>query len=365
MRLLHVFPSFEVGGQQMRAAVLANEMAKDGVHNLILPLNGVTDCADRLNPDVSFEILEAPAGKGLVGRLRSMKDLLSTLRPDRLITYNWGAIEWALANWFVRIPHIHIEDGFGPEEAAGQLRRRVLFRRLVLSRQSEMVFPSRTLMGLAADVWHLPKHRLHYVPNGLDLDPYETANQAEVRAAARRSLGLAGDAFVVGTLATLRPEKNLFRLIDAFEALGCEHSRLVIAGAGSERDALEARAREGGLAERVLFPGFVSEPAKILPAFDIFALSSDTEQMPLSVIEAMAAGLPVASTEVGDVKGMVTPEGADLVAGQSTEQLAASLGRLVGDPALRQRLGEANRDHAQATYALGTMVDAYRALYLG
>ena len=190
--------------------------------------------------------------------------------------------------------HVHIEDGFGPEERDRQTPRRVLIRRLVLAR-STVVLPSRNLQRIATTIWRLPPARVRYIPNGIDLERF---------AAARTRRRAANTPPVIGTVAALRAEKNLARLLRAFAAVD-QPARLVIVGDGPERPALEAWRASLGLAERVEFAGHIDDPAPIYAGFDVFALSSDTEQMPLSVIEAMAAGLPVATTDVGDVRAML------------------------------------------------------------
>ena len=87
--------------------------------------------------------------------VRSFRRALRRIRPDLLVTYNWGATEWALANALPLVRHVHIEDGFGPEEQAGQIARRVWLRRLFLRRATVMV-PSRTLWRIATEIWRLP-----------------------------------------------------------------------------------------------------------------------------------------------------------------------------------------------------------------
>ena len=87
----------------------------------------------------------------------------------------------------------------------------------------------------------------------------------------------------------------------------------MLIGDGPERDALQALAQELGVAERVHWAGHVAEPASLIKAFDIFAMSSDTEQMPISLLEAMAAGLPTAATDVGDIKAMLPEQAARFV----------------------------------------------------
>ena len=140
--------------------------------------------------------------------------------------------------------------------------------------------------------------------------------------------------------------------------------RLVIVGEGPERDAILAEAARRGIADRVLLPGFVDRPWRYVGLFDIFALSSLSEQFPISVVEAMAAGLPVVSPDVGDVAAMVSePNRAFIVGVRNEDALAAALDKLARDPDLRASIGAANRARAVAEYDEARMLQRYRALY--
>lgn len=355
--LLHVFPTFAVGGSQMRFAALANHFG-DRFRHAIVAMDGHTGCLANLDPGLDIEMPEAGLRRrDTFGNIRRFRALLRTLKPSRLVTYNWGSIECAMANWPGRTDHIHIEDGFGPEEAHHQLRRRVVTRRLVLAK-STVVLPSRTLYRLAAETWKLNPARLRYVPNGIDCTRFGAEGTAP--------FDWPGEGPVIGTVAALRPEKNIARLIDAFARVRAQRPcRLLIAGEGPERAGLEARVAGLGLADDVRFAGHVSQTERIYAALDLFALSSDTEQMPVTVLEAMAAGLPVAATAVGDIAGMVAAGNRPYLAPPDAEVLAGAILRLLEDPAAAAAVGEANRRAVRATYDQARMFEAYEALFRG
>jgi glycosyltransferase involved in cell wall biosynthesis len=170
---------------------------------------------------------------------------------------------------------------------------------------------------------------------------------------------------VVGTVAPLRPEKNLHRLVRAFAALPEEpRARLVIVGDGPERAALVAAASRLGLAERVVFAGHIDAPEKVLGWFDVFALSSDTEQMPNALLQAMAAARAVAGVDVGDVKEIVAPGNRRFIVPRTDEAgFAAAIAALLADGGLRADLGAANRARAVASYGIDRMVERYRELF--
>jgi glycosyltransferase involved in cell wall biosynthesis len=357
--VLHVFPTFAVGGAQVRFAALANRFGRSWRH-LVVALDGEYGCRDRLSPDLDVRFPAVVAAKSAtLGNVRRFRRHLREWQPDLLVTNNWGSIEWAMANLPALARHLHIEDGFGPEERTTQLPRRVWTRRLVLAR-STVALPSRTLWRIATETWRLNPRHVFYVPNGIDLGRFPGHRDAAMAA------GFPGDGPVIGTVAALRAEKNLKRLLQAFQLVTQQvPARLVIVGDGAERATLQELSGRLGLADRVRFTGHIGDPASLYAGFDLFALSSDTEQMPLSVIEAMAAALPVATTDVGDVRAMLAPENAPFVAPLDAAALADSMLRLLRDPARARLVGHANRAKAASDFDQARMFAAYDALWAG
>jgi hypothetical protein len=136
-------------------------------------MDGDYACAARIDAGVPLELAPMPVVKGgglSIANLRRFRSTIRAARPDLLLTYNWGAIEWALANRLAPLcRHVHFEDGFGPDEADGrQLARRVWLRRLALSGRSEIVVPSRLLERIARERWRFAARRVRYIPNGVD-----------------------------------------------------------------------------------------------------------------------------------------------------------------------------------------------------
>ena len=349
--LLHVFPSFAIGGQQTRFATIAARLDQAYRH-VIVSLDGRDMARSLLPGSLDARMLKVPRSSGpraLVAYARAIR----AVRPDALISYNWGSIEWAIVNrLYCGLPHVHLEDGFGRDEADRQLRRRVLTRRFVL-RRSAVVVPSRTLAALATRAWRLPPDRVTYIPNGIDAHRFDVAPDPG------GFFDRAGAACVIGAFAPLRAEKNLGRLLRAFARLDAT-ARLVICGDGPEAAPLRALAGELGLGARVTFTGHVRAPELIMGAFDVFAITSDTEQMPYAVLEAMSARLPVVGTDVGDVAAMVHPDNRRFVVPRDQpEPLVAALRELQADAGLRRHLGARNRADVERRFTIERMTSEF------
>lgn len=364
MRFLHLHSSFNPGGKELRAAQLINAFGKRVAHSVVSAQPGALGAARAIarGMNVDYPADFPPlAGRPSMARMKAIAEAMRGY--DLVLTYNWGAMDAAMAHAvfaerFALPPLVHHEDGFNQDEAQRLKPSRNLWRRIALHRAAALVVPSRRLEQIALTKWGQPRGKVHRIVNGIATDAYTA------RPDPRALSGLAkqqGDAWV-GTLAGLRPVKNLPRLVRAFAVLPARW-QLVICGEGPEREAILAEAARLGLAARVHLPGF-ADPAKVMPLFDVFALSSDSEQFPISVVEAMAAAKPVVSPAVGDVAAMVAEPNHRFIAPAGDEAaLAAALRELAADPALRLAIGEANRARAAVEYDEARMVAAYARVY--
>jgi glycosyltransferase involved in cell wall biosynthesis len=214
--------------------------------------------------------------------------------------------------------------------------------------------------GLNRFPWRRVRHAI--IPNGVEVGPPPGADDV---ARARAALGLDHDDLVVGCVAALRREKDHELLLGAVGRLAPAHPRLRLAliGSGEREQALRERARELGIADRTLFLGYRSDVAGLLPGLDVKCLTSVQETFPVSVLEAMAAGVPVVMTDCEGAPALVE-DGVSgyLVPVGDVDELTRRLAALLSDPALRVRMGGAGRRAALEGHSLTRTVERYEAL---
>ncbi len=365
-KILHCHSTFAPGGKELRAVQLMNAFGAELDHTIISGLPDQMGARDHIARGIKTAFptdFPSLTGWPTPGRL---VEIAKAMKPfDLVLTYNWGAMDVVMAH---RIfgdvldlpPVIHHEDGFNEDEAHELKTSRNWFRRIALEKAEALVVPSRVLEGIAHSVWHQPSGKVQRISNGIDTAKFaRQPNPGAFRVVKRKG------EFWIGTLAGLRAVKQLPMLVRACAELP-ENWHLVILGDGPEKDAIRAAADELEINERVHLPGAVTDPASLIGMFDIFALSSKSEQFPLSIVEAMAAGLPIAAPDVGDVKTIVSEENRPFIAVPgNTLALESMLSELVENPKLRRELGDANRKKAAEQYDEAQMVEAYRALYWG
>jgi glycosyltransferase involved in cell wall biosynthesis len=329
-------------------------------------------------------VLPAPARGGVLGNVRALQTLLAAERPNLVLTYNWGAIEAAWAARRLRLPLVHHEDGFLPDEAQRRHARRSWLRWWVL-KGTPVVVPSAVLQRIAVGEWGLRAREVHHLVNGVDLARFVPRAEGGLTAANGRGAAAAAGSpatsataaaaagpaaspaaarpLVVGTVGGLRPEKDHATLLAAF-AQCPDTTRLQIVGGGPLDAPLRSQAQALGIADRVQFVGPVADTAPCYAQFDVFVLSSRTEQLPLVLLEAMACGLPVVATDVGDVRATLPYDAGPCIAPPAdADALASSLRLLLGNQGLRARLGQKNRQVVAERFAAGACLQRFVDLY--
>ncbi len=369
LSILHLHGAFDSSGKAARTARLMAAWGDRARHVTVSADPEALGAQSLIPTGVMHEVAQnAPplAGKPSVARYEAIARYMR--RFDLVLTYGWGAIDGVMARRVFGTgkrpalpPLVHHEDGFGPEEADGLKIERNLYRRMALSAAHALVVPSATLERIALGPWKQPAPRVRRIVNGIATAAYAGKPEAKALPGFRR---VAGEV-VIGVPAPLVAAKNPTALVRAAGGLSGKF-RIVFVGEGPEREAVMATAAAMGIADRVDVIATTAPSYRYLGLFDIVALPSTSEQFPTAIVEAMAAGLPVAAMPVGDIATMVSRENAPFIATWATEvRLRDSIQALMNGAELRRDVGAANRAMAVAYYDDVAMIAQYRALYEG
>ncbi len=262
--------------------------------------------------------------------------------------------------WSPRTQLVFTEHGRVSDDPPSRKRR---FANRVMS-----MFPAR-VFSVSEDL------RRHIVAEGFAPDQVEVIHNgiairplpdAGTRAGFRARLSVDDSTLVVGTIARLDPVKDLGTLIEATALIRTTRPvRLVIVGDGQERAALERLVAERGLASDVSFLGHRDDARDWLAGCDLFVNCSISEGVSLTILEAMAAGLPVIATRVGGTPEVVTPDCGVLVPPRAPRAIADALAQSGQDASLRASFGAAARRRAETSFSLDRMIRRYRDVYMG
>jgi L-malate glycosyltransferase len=358
-RLLHVVLSLDPGGTERLVIELARHTAE------LFPT--AVCCLDRRgawaseldDAGVSVSVLNRQPGfhPALGARLSAVAEGFgaTVLHCHQYTPYVYGQISRFLrpARRLVYTEHGRLSDG------PPTLKRRAVNR--VLGRmRAHVVAVSGELREYMVRSG-FPSRNVGTIYNGIVAGPCPDEN-ARVRA--RRLLGVPAGAFAVGTVARLDPVKDLGTLLTAFHSVSCAGAELVVVGDGPERETLEQQAATLGV--RVRFTGARSDVRSLLPALDVFVNCSISEGVSVTILEAMAAGIPVVATAVGGTPEVLESESTGLlVPARSPGALAGALMRLTADRKLGRRLGAAGRAKLEEAFSFDRMLAEYMKLYRG
>ena len=366
LNILHLHSSFGRGGKEARAVRLMNAFGNKARHKIVSGVPGETSASSLIAKGIKWEIEMDPpplTGKPSVKRYEAIARYMR--RFDLVLTYNWGAVDGVMAKRVFGTkpgalpPIIHHEDGFNADEAVRLSHVRNLYRRMALGEADALVVPSHRLEAIATRYWKQPAGKVHRISNGIPTGLYAKRADPKAIPGFKRKPG----EIVVGTVAGLRAVKDLPMLVRAAAGMNAK-VRVVIIGEGPERENILEAAELMGFEDELLMPGFLPEPHRYIGNFDIFALTSKSEQQPIAVMEAMAAGLPIIAPAVGDIHAMVSEENQPFVSKDWTAvRLRDRLDALAKHPEVRAQIGEANRQRASAVFDEKAMIASYGALY--
>jgi glycosyltransferase involved in cell wall biosynthesis len=360
IRVVHVVSTMNMGGQETMICDLVQALDPGRFRSSVLVLQTGGALLERLRAGgIPFACLGARDGlvPGLVPRVVRF---LWQAGAGVIHTHNFQPLVYAGAASFARprAPIVATAHGFGTWDGWRFTRQ----LQAVLRRKTTLVAVSPELRAfLVGRGW--PEDRVTLILNGIDTGAFRPPAD---RAALRAALGVKEDERLVGCVGRLSPEKDHANLVRAMARVVAREprARALLVGDGACRPELEALAASLGLGERVGFLGERGNIGAFLGALDVYCLPSKTEGTSISLLEAMASGLPIVATAVGGTPSVVE-EGAAarLCPPSDAAALADGLLELLGDPARGRQLGEAARGIAEGRFSRRGMGERYGALY--
>jgi len=363
--VVHLVYALGVGGLETLLVDCINRMP--AYRHAVVCLTRYTDFAERIRrPDVGLHALGKPPGLGLATHLHFWR-LMRRLRPTVLHTYNLAALEYAFTASLAGVPvRIHAEHGRDASDPEGLNPKHNFLRRRIAPFVDRFIPVSADLNRWLKDVVRIPQAKTLFIKNGVDTDSFVPGGTPAADAPWQ-----AGD-IVIGTVARVQDVKNHRLLVAALARLRTLHPalapqvKLAIVGDGPLLPAVRRQVQELGLQDAVWLPGARADIKDLLHGFSVFALPSLAEGTPVSMLEAMACGLPVVASRIGGipevvddgVQGLLVPVG-------DVDALAAALARYALDAGLRAQHGRAARARVEERFSMRAMLAAYGELYAG
>ncbi len=345
-RILILDNEFDMGGKERVLFQFMSQADKSRFHFAVCCLKRGGYFKDKLTqmgiPFYDGILRHRFDAMGFLGLAR----VLRTERPDLIYTFSHpNTVIFAyLAKKRGLVPHMLVS--YHAMGDTGGTRQVAPYLLPLLRRADELWAVAEIQKDYLVKTEGLPREKIRVIHNGVNTERFQPAPPEE-RARIRKELGIADRDLTIISVASLKPLKRIDALLRVTARLAGTGMpiRIIVAGEGSERASLESLARELGIAEKVAFLGNRDDVNRLLKAGDVFVLASRTEAFPNVVLEAMATGLPVVTTDVGSVREMVEPgRSALIVAPGDDSALETALLALSSDLTLRRALGERGRE---------------------
>ncbi len=361
--ICQVLHGMTVGGAEVLADRLARQLS-DRYRFVFACLDEEGELGTALRGD-GFAVHVLGRRSGLDWRCaRSLARFLRAEKVDLIHAHQYTPFFYTLGARFFggSVPILFCEHGrFHPDYPR---RKRMLFNRLMLRRDDRVVAVGEGVRQALIDNEGIPAQRVEVIYNGVHLAPFRERTGA--RASVRGELGLRDDEFVVAQVARLDYLKDHLTAVRTIERLVGQGAsvKLLLVGEGPERAAIESEIERMKIGERIMLLGTRKDVPAILSAADACLLTSISEGIPLALIEGMAAGLPIVSTDVGGVSEVVEHGTTALLAPAGGDrELAEALLKLENDAELRARMGEDGERRAEEVFSEEAMHAGYVCVY--
>lgn len=377
--IVHVLHRLYLAGAEVLAAELARKLGGPGgvFRFTFVCLDEIGPLGEQLQQE-GFEVVSLARRPGVDWQVaRRLAEWVQRWKVGLIHAHQYTPFFYAAAsrlppaNWTCRGPAILFTE-HGRHYPDPRKWRRVLANKVLLRPGDRVTAVGRFVRDALVEREGIPGKRIQVIYNGIDPERFPQGSQAQaVRVQVRQELGISLDQVVAVQVARFHPVKDHETGLRAWAEVQRRWaggrqpgSLLLLVGDGPQRPVMEKLTEELGIAGSVRFLGVRNDVERLLTASDLFMLSSLSEGISVTLLEAMAAGLPVAATDVGGNSEVVEEERTGFLSPrQDVQRLAENLWRLLKDPDLRRKLGAAGRQRVLERFTQARMHQEYAQLY--
>ena len=359
--LLHIVYRFDIGGLEMVMVNLINSLSEQQFKHIIVSLTDANPAMIAALKPNYIDVIELHKPLGNDFKIHyQLWQLFRNYCPDIVHSYNLATLEYQFIAFLARVPlRIHAEHGRDIYDLDGSNKKYQWLRRLLNPFIHYWVPVSQELASWLINTVTISKHKVKLIYNGIDLARYQPLPKNST-----------SQIFTIGTVGRAAAVKNQLALIKAVESLLQQHPKfikkmqLIIVGDGELLPQMQAYVDERHLQNIVHFLGARNDVADLLSQFDLFVLPSLAEGIALTILEAMASGLPVIATQVGGNPELIEPAiNGQLIPVQNEQALIDAILYYLEKPQRCQQHGNEARQKVEGTFSLQTMTKHYIELY--
>ena len=362
IRVLHVVLSLEVGGLENGVVNLINHQSNSGYQVDVICLRSLGPLAERIHHKNARVWFSDPPANSVLSSLNKVLKLCREITYDIIHSHSWGTLLPAFLSQMLSSVPIIVHGEHGTLSNKKRVHR--IAQKLVLPRVDQVLSVSTELAQLLSTEFNLAPSAIKTIVNGVDTRLFHP--NPDHRSTTREKLGFTETNIIIGTVGRLEPVKNYQELIEGFALAHKVHSdlRLLFVGIGELESELEKLALNTGVKNQVFFLGHRDDVTRVLNAMDVFALTSLSEGMSNSILEAMACGLPIIASNVGGNPNLVKHnKNGYLYPLNQPGKLAEYIGRLASKSEEITTFGQQSRYDAEQLFSINTMVGNYEQLY--
>ena len=359
--IAHIFLTLKIGGMEKVGIDLIEKLDPRKYENHIICLDELGSLGQQL-VDKGYSIAVFHKGMGFKVKViwklvrYFKKNHIKIVHTNNPAPHFWGGIAAWLAGVKVRI---HTKHG----RNFSHMPRRVLLNRFSAFFSTKVITVSGDVARLTIDVEKVPRKKVKIIYNGIDVEHFKDDGFDQ---SYKKSLGFPMDSYIIGSIARFNRDKDFETLVEAFAKIYTKypHAWLLLVGGGETLSDIKQLVNDLGLNQRVIFTGYRSDIKELLSLMDMYVLSTHTEGISISLLEALAMEKPAIATNVGGNGEIIEDrQNGILVPENDSDALAQSMATLIDNPELAREYGRKGRETVIEKFSLQNLVKEYEAIY--